>query len=190
MAGRLFSFYFCHPRRIISCFLSIILGFPRQHRSKESASQSRRCKRQGLSPLVRKITWRRKRQPTPVFMPKKFYGQRSLVGYSWATIPGVSKSWKGLSMHVYVHAHTHSFTLPLSPPWLISLIESNNFYTIVLIYMMGIKGLFILVTSAFSDSTNLRKRRNHKLKRKSWRHVQWKRNNHEENVILLHTYTK
>ena len=25
--------------------------------------------------------WRRKRQPTPVFLPGKSYGQRSLVGY-------------------------------------------------------------------------------------------------------------
>ena len=31
---------------------------------------------------VRKIPWRRKWQPTPVFVPGKSYGQRSLVGYS------------------------------------------------------------------------------------------------------------
>ena len=28
------------------------------------------------------ITWRRKWQPTPVFVPGKFHGRRSLVGYS------------------------------------------------------------------------------------------------------------
>ena len=28
------------------------------------------------------IPWRRKWQPTPVFLPGKFHGQRSLVGYS------------------------------------------------------------------------------------------------------------
>ena len=28
------------------------------------------------------IPWRRKWQPTPVFLPGKFYGQRSLAGYS------------------------------------------------------------------------------------------------------------
>ena len=33
-------------------------------------------------PCVRKIPWRRKWQPTPVFLPGKSYGQRSLVGYS------------------------------------------------------------------------------------------------------------
>ena len=29
-----------------------------------------------------KIPWRREWQPTPVFLPRKSYGQRSLVGYS------------------------------------------------------------------------------------------------------------
>ena len=29
-----------------------------------------------------KIPWRRKWQPTPVFLPGKSHGQRSLVGYS------------------------------------------------------------------------------------------------------------
>ena len=31
---------------------------------------------------VRKNPWRRKWQPTPVFLPGKFQGQRSLVSYS------------------------------------------------------------------------------------------------------------
>ena len=31
---------------------------------------------------VRKILWRREWQPTPVFLPGEFHGQRSLVGYS------------------------------------------------------------------------------------------------------------
>ena len=31
---------------------------------------------------VRKIPWRRKWQPTPVFLCGKFHGQRSLEGYS------------------------------------------------------------------------------------------------------------
>ena len=32
--------------------------------------------------LIRKILWRRKWQPTPVFLPGESHGQRSLVGYS------------------------------------------------------------------------------------------------------------
>ena len=31
---------------------------------------------------VGKIPWRRKWQPTPVFLPQKSHGQRNLVGYS------------------------------------------------------------------------------------------------------------
>ena len=46
---------------------------------KESSFQ---CRRHELSPWVRKIPWRRKWQPTPVFWPGKSHGQRSLVGYS------------------------------------------------------------------------------------------------------------
>ena len=33
-------------------------------------------------PWVRKSPWRRKWQPTPVFLPGKSCGQRSLTGYS------------------------------------------------------------------------------------------------------------
>ena len=37
---------------------------------------------QGFAPWVRKIPWRSKWQLTPVFLPGKFHGQRSLEGYS------------------------------------------------------------------------------------------------------------
>ena len=40
------------------------------------------CRRRGFDPWVRKIPWRRKRQPTPVFLPGESHGQRSTVGYS------------------------------------------------------------------------------------------------------------
>ena len=51
-------------------------------RGKESTCQCRRLKRYGSDPWVRKIPWRRKWQPAPVFLPGKSHGQRSLVGYS------------------------------------------------------------------------------------------------------------
>ena len=35
-----------------------------------------------FDPWVGKIPWRRKWQPTPILLPGKFHGQRSLVGYS------------------------------------------------------------------------------------------------------------
>ena len=49
---------------------------------KESACQCRRHWRLGFDPWVRKIPWRRKSQPTPVFLPGEFLGQRNLMGYS------------------------------------------------------------------------------------------------------------
>ena len=35
-----------------------------------------------FSPWIGKIPWRRRRQPTLVFLPGKSHGQRTLVGYS------------------------------------------------------------------------------------------------------------
>ena len=35
-----------------------------------------------LDPWVGKIPWRRKWQPTLVYLPGEFHGQRSLAGYS------------------------------------------------------------------------------------------------------------
>ena len=43
------------------------------------------CQRSGFNPWVKKIPWRRKWQPTPVFLPGEFHRQRSLVGYSPCT---------------------------------------------------------------------------------------------------------
>ena len=40
------------------------------------------CRRPRFDPWVGKISWRRKWQPTPVFLPGESQGQRSLVGYS------------------------------------------------------------------------------------------------------------
>ena len=50
-------------------------------------------RRHGFDPRVRKVSWRRKWQPTAVFLPGESHGQRSLVG-----VPGVTKSWTQLSV--------------------------------------------------------------------------------------------
>ena len=53
---------------------------------------------------VGKIPWRRKWQPTPVFLPGKTHGQRSLAGYSpWGC--------KDLDMIEQLNTHTHTHTL-------------------------------------------------------------------------------
>ena len=71
--------------KISSFFMVFFLGgvgFPRWPSGKESASQCSRCRRLGFNPWVRKTLWSRKWQPTPIFLPGKFHGQRKLVGYS------------------------------------------------------------------------------------------------------------
>ena len=59
-------------------------------------------RRRGFDPWVGKIPWRRKGQRTPVFLPGKFHGQRSLAGYS---------PWDHRVRHELVteqaHTHTH-----------------------------------------------------------------------------------
>ena len=57
-------------------------GFPGGASGKGLACQCRRHKRCGFNPWLRKIPWRRARQPTPVFLPGESCAQRSLAGYS------------------------------------------------------------------------------------------------------------
>ena len=58
---------------------SVVSGLPRGLSGKESACQ---CKRLRFGPWVGKSPWERKWQSAPGFLPEKFHGQRSLVGYS------------------------------------------------------------------------------------------------------------
>ena len=56
-------------------------GFPRGAVVKILPANVGDKKRCGFDPWFRKIPWRRKWQPTPVFLPGEFNGQRSPVGY-------------------------------------------------------------------------------------------------------------
>ena len=58
------------------------MGFPGGSSDKEPACQCRRHKRHKFDAWVGKILWMRAWQPTPVFFPREFHGQRSLAGYS------------------------------------------------------------------------------------------------------------
>ena len=60
---------------------------------KEPACQCKRHRRGGSHPWVWTIPRRRKWQPTPVCLPEKSHGQRSLPGY---TVHEVAKSWTWL----------------------------------------------------------------------------------------------
>ena len=54
-------------------------GFPGGVSGKEPDCQCRRHKRCGFDPCIRKVPWRRKWQPTPISLPGKPRGQRSLL---------------------------------------------------------------------------------------------------------------
>ena len=58
------------------------MGFPGGASDKEPNSNAGDIMRHGFNPWVRKIPWRRARQPTVVFLPAESHGQRSLKGYS------------------------------------------------------------------------------------------------------------
>ena len=86
-------------------------GLPRWYSGKESACQCRRHKRHGFNSWVRNIPWRRKWQPTPVFLPRKSHGQRSLVGYSpWSHKEHNSAHMKKEQMHSECHVRTETET--------------------------------------------------------------------------------
>ena len=98
-------------------------GLPRWYNGKQNTCQCRRRKRFRFNPWVGKIPWRRKWQPTLVFLPGKFHGHRGLLGYS----PWVRKeldTTEQLSAHTHMcthtHTHTHTHTLWLKPCWSLS----------------------------------------------------------------------
>ena len=66
---------------MLCCTLDTKSGLPWWLHGKQPACQRRRCRRRRFDPWVGKIPWRRKWQPTPIFFPGKFHGQRRLVGY-------------------------------------------------------------------------------------------------------------
>ena len=77
-------------------------GLPRWQSCKESCCQCRSHRRLGFDPWIGKIPWRRKWQPSPVFLPEESHGQKSLEGYSpWGC--------KELDMtEVTERTHTHT----------------------------------------------------------------------------------
>ena len=66
-----------------------VLGLPRWHSGKESACQSKRCKRYGFSPWVGKISWSRKCNP---LQHSCLENPMDLETW-WTAVHGVAKSW-------------------------------------------------------------------------------------------------
>ena len=88
--------------------------------------QCRRQRRCRFDPWVRKISWSRKWQPTPVFLPGKSYRQKSLMGYSpWSC---KESDWS-VSMCVHAHVCTHTHVL-----WMHTCVD---IYTHLYLYIMN-----------------------------------------------------
>ena len=93
------GYLFSHIKWLLS-----LEGFPGGTSDGDSACQCRGCRRHGFDPWVGKITWGKKWQLTPDFLPGKFHEQKSLVDYSpWGC--------KQLDMTEYTYTHTHFILL-------------------------------------------------------------------------------
>ena len=77
-------------------------GFQGAATCEESACQFQKHKRHGFDLWVGTIPWSRKWQPTPIFLPGEFHGQRSPAGYPM----GSQKVG-----HKWATAHTHTQTV-------------------------------------------------------------------------------
>ena len=130
---------------------SYAVRLPKWCSGKESACQCRRRKRWGFHPWVRTISWSRKWQSTPVFLPGKFCGQRSLAGYTpwgcrvrhdWACMQRFSelskndiidcqwpKHWP-MSIHIQTLAYINTLSISIHIKWyqLILLVTEHFWY--------------------------------------------------------------
>ena len=76
-------------------FIFLSMGFPRGLEYKICLQ----CRRPRFSPWVGKIHWRKQWQPTLVFLPEEFHGQRRLAGYSpWGRKESETTKWLTLAL--------------------------------------------------------------------------------------------
>ena len=112
---------FCNAERLLEAYLyspsqihlrfsywsflyqSRVVGFPRGSVVKNPpASAGNR-----FNPWVRKIPWKRKWQPTPVFLPGEFHGQKSLAGHSPWSCKRIRHEWAIKTIIVGVQCHVN-----------------------------------------------------------------------------------
>ena len=83
------------------------IGLLRKRSVKESACRCGRGKRSKFDLWVRKTTWRKIWQATPVFLPGKFHGR----GHGWVIAHGVKRvghNWAHKKRYTHTHTHTHT----------------------------------------------------------------------------------
>ena len=95
--------WFCIPSLPMLSLVNLNQLFPFSDFPGGSDGKASACNagdRPGFDPWVGKIPWRRKWQPTPVFLPGESHGRRSLVGYS---------PWGHKESDTTRRLHSHSF---------------------------------------------------------------------------------
>ena len=81
-------------------------GFPGATVVVNLPAKCRKYKRRRFDPWVGKVLWSRKQQPIPVFLPGKFHGQRSPVGYSpWGSQRVGRSQTDRAHTHKVIHDH-------------------------------------------------------------------------------------
>ena len=99
-----------HPSHLFILYPPHHLLIPRWLSGKEDARDTNvgDSRDAGFNPWVRKILWRRKWKPNPVFLPGKSHGQGSLAVYSpW----GHKESDMTEQLTTHTHTYTHTTTL-------------------------------------------------------------------------------
>ena len=91
----------------ICIHIYLYMGFPSGSDGKEPA---RYVGNPGSVPELGRFPWRRKWQPTPVFLPGKLHGQRNLEGYSLWSSKESDKTEQLTLPYIYIHINTHIHT--------------------------------------------------------------------------------
>ena len=78
------------------------VGFLGGASGKESACQCSRCKRRRFDPWVEEIHWRRKWQPTPVFLPGKWTEETGVLQSMGLQRVAYDKAIEQAHMYVYM----------------------------------------------------------------------------------------
>ena len=88
-----------------------------------------------------RIPWRRKWQPTPVFLPGESHGQRSLVGYSPWGRKESDMRWAG-----WISLQSKGLSRIFSPSSKASILQCSNFFIVQLLHPYMTTGKTIALT--------------------------------------------
>ena len=98
------------------------IGFPSGGSGQEPSCKCRRREGRGFDPSVGKSPWRRGWSPRPVFLPREFYGQRSLMGwglYGHKELNTTEATWHSCNNTRRMSLHL-SFSLTFHWPYCVS----------------------------------------------------------------------